>query len=709
MRILLIILLIGNTTAVFAQTQIKGTVKDVNGNTIPGANVYVKGGFDGATTDANGSFDFKTGMTGNQTLVVSFIGFETFEKAVLLKGQTITEIIILKETASQIEAVTVTAGSFEASDEKKAVALKPLDIVSVASSIGDIMGAMATLPGAQRSGSDGYLIVRGGDAAETKTFIDGSYVEKPYTSHMPDLPSRGRFSPMLFKGTMFSTGGYSAQYGQALSSVLQLETSGIATEDQTAISLMSVGLGASITRHRDSVYSFSSEAGYYSMSPYYNLTGSNISWTQPSQSVNSLSTFRRKIGKSGLLKTMFQLSGTSSGMLYRNLDKGFDDSLTIKNGNVYVNSAYQTTITKDLSFGIGSGLMFDNDNLKLEAMKLNTANLSASFGLWTKYYLHHTSIKAGVQIFAKNYTQTYDTDTLNATMKFNQPVYAGYIEFEHSLSKQWAVKHGYRYEYSSQNKEQTLSPRISAAYKINEISQLSCAWGIFRQLQGDDYVKFNGSLASSQALQYIVNYQVQKNGRLFRSELYYKDYSKLITYKSLNNADASSYSTSGFGNAKGLDVFYRDTKTVRDGDFWVSYSYINTQRKYKDYVSAVRPDYVSPHSASIVYKQFFPKIQTQFGVSYTYANGKKYNNPNEKTFMSGTLNDTHDLSLSFSYIRRLWGKLMIIHGSLSNVLGIENVYGYRYSSSPDNNGVYASQAIVPVARRMFFIGAFINL
>ena len=709
MRIVLLILLIVNTSFVFAQTQIEGTVKDGGGNAVPGANVYVKGGFDGATSDANGTFEFKTEMTGNQTLVVSFIGFETFEKAVLLQGQTITETIVLKETASQIEAVTVTAGSFEASDEKKAVALKPLDIVTVASSIGDVMGAMATLPGAQRNGSDGYLIVRGGDAAETKTFIDGSCVEKPYTSHMPDLPSRGRFSPMLFKGTMFSTGGYSAQYGQALSSVLQLETTGIATEDQTAISLMSVGLGASITRHRDSMYSFSSEAGYYSMQPYYKLTGSNITWTEPSQSVNSLSTFRHNTGKRGLLKTLLQLSGTASGMLYRNLDTNHDDSLSLKNGNVYVNSTYQTSITKDLSFGIGSGLMFDNDNLKLAAMKLNTANLSASLGMWSKYYLHNSTIKAGVQTFAKNYTQTYDTDTQNATMKFTQPVYAGYIEFEHSLSKQWAVKHGYRYEYSGQNKEQTLSPRISAAFKLGENSQLSCAWGIFRQLQSDDYVKFNRSLASSQALQYIVNYQVQKNGRLFRSELYYKDYSKLIIYQSLNNTDASTYTTSGFGNAKGIDVFYRDTKSVRNADFWISYSYISTERKYKDYSSIVRPDYVSPHSASLVYKQFFSKIQTQLGLSYTYTSGKSYNNPNEKTFMSGRLNDSHDLCFNFSYIRRLRGKLMIIHGSLSNILGIDNVYGYRYSSSPDKDGMFASQAIVPVARQMFFIGVFINL
>ncbi|MFB0908999.1 MAG: TonB-dependent receptor plug domain-containing protein, partial [Spirosomataceae bacterium] len=79
-------------------------------------------------------------------------------------------------------------------------------------------------PGANRVGETEGLFVRGGSANETKTVIDGMIVQNPFFSNTPDVPQRGRFSPFMFKGTAFSTGGYSAQYGQALSSVLLLDT-----------------------------------------------------------------------------------------------------------------------------------------------------------------------------------------------------------------------------------------------------------------------------------------------------------------------------------------------------------------------------------------------------------------------------------------------------------------------------------------------------
>lgn len=69
---------------------------------------------------------------------------------------------------------------------------------------------------------DGRLFVRGGQAGETQVFIDGLRVFQPFNATANNIPTRGRFSPFLFKGITFSTGGYSAEYGQALSSVLLL-------------------------------------------------------------------------------------------------------------------------------------------------------------------------------------------------------------------------------------------------------------------------------------------------------------------------------------------------------------------------------------------------------------------------------------------------------------------------------------------------------
>ena len=133
---------------------------------------------------------------------------------------------------SEIDEVSITAGVFSASDKKKSATLNSFDIASTASAMGDIYGAYATMPGSQKVGEEGMLFVRGGDSYETKTYMDGMLMQSPFFAKMPDIPTRGRYSPLLFSETIFSTGGYSAEFGQALSSVVDLTTNGMETEEQ---------------------------------------------------------------------------------------------------------------------------------------------------------------------------------------------------------------------------------------------------------------------------------------------------------------------------------------------------------------------------------------------------------------------------------------------------------------------------------------------
>ena len=120
-----------------AQSIFTGRVSDASGQSIPGANVYLKGSFDGASADANGRFRFETRQTGRQVLVASMIGYKTWETMVELVPGPFDFDIRLAEAYNALEAVTIAAGTFEASDVKKAVVLKPLDIVTTASSAGD--------------------------------------------------------------------------------------------------------------------------------------------------------------------------------------------------------------------------------------------------------------------------------------------------------------------------------------------------------------------------------------------------------------------------------------------------------------------------------------------------------------------------------------------------------------------------------------------
>ncbi|WP_420583368.1 carboxypeptidase-like regulatory domain-containing protein [Reichenbachiella sp.] len=111
---ILTLLLIGASLLTEATT-IKGRITDPTGEGLPGVNVFIKDTYDGATTDMDGNYSFDTFETGEQTLVASFIGYKKHEQLVDL-SKPISLNIELKEEVNRLSGVTITAGSFEASD-----------------------------------------------------------------------------------------------------------------------------------------------------------------------------------------------------------------------------------------------------------------------------------------------------------------------------------------------------------------------------------------------------------------------------------------------------------------------------------------------------------------------------------------------------------------------------------------------------------------
>ena len=264
-----------------------------------GANVYLDGTYDGATTMENGRFSFITEETGTQILVISFLSYET--KSITEDVSKMNKLVIkLKEDVSTLDAVVLSAGTFEAGDNSKVNALKPLDVVTTASALGDFVGALQTLPGTTTVAEDGRLFVRGGEADETQIFIDGIRVFTPFTPTTNDTPTRGRYSPFLFDGITFSTGGYSAEYGQALSSVLTLNTINEPDQEKTDINIMSVGAGVGHTEKWEKG-SVSANVNYINLAPYINALPNRNEWIEPVESISGETVFRHKFNN-GLFK-----------------------------------------------------------------------------------------------------------------------------------------------------------------------------------------------------------------------------------------------------------------------------------------------------------------------------------------------------------------------------------------------------------------------
>jgi hypothetical protein len=98
-------------------------------------------------------------------------------------------------------------------------------------------------------------------------------------------------------------------------------------------------------------------------------------------------------------------------------------------------------------------------------------------------------------------------------------------------------------------------------------------------------------------------------------------------------------------------------------------------------------------------------IKTQFSGTFSFASPRTYNNPNTSEFNSGRTPAYVDLSLSISYLAT---QSIIVYGSVTNVLGRDNIFGYTYSSSTDNQGSYIGLANTLPAPRFLFVGVFIT-
>ena len=337
---LLLLIIILSSASLSAQTLLSGQVTDRKGNALPGANVLLKGTYDGATSNTLGRFSFKTFEKDSVTLQVSYVGYESFERRLVLQGKPQTFTVKLEESASELNTVVITAGSFEASDEKRMAMLKPLDIVTTAGGGADITAVMQLLPGAQRVGEQNGLFVRGGSGQESKVVIDGMIVQNPFFSAVPDVQQRGRFNPFMFKGTAFSTGGYSAQYGQALSSVLLLNTSDYASNNGLGVSLnlANASLNYDLADEKQSL----SVVGYYgNLKPLFALVKQNVEWTREPEFTGSSLTYRLKTSKTGLLKTYGMYSDSRLGMVTQApLDNETRTGIQLHNRNAFTTSTY---------------------------------------------------------------------------------------------------------------------------------------------------------------------------------------------------------------------------------------------------------------------------------------------------------------------------------------------------------------------------------
>jgi vitamin B12 transporter len=719
--------------AVNAQVVIKGTVKDSKANPIAGASISIKDSYDGATSDSSGRYSFKTFEKGTQLLLISFIGYKSFEQQIKVENGPIIIDAVLKQEVTELTAVVLSAGTFEASDRKRAAAvLDPIDIVTTASANGDITGALKTLPGAQQVGESEGLFVRGGTAAETKTFIDGTLVNNFFFTSVPNIAQFGRFSPFLFKGTVFSTGGYSALYGQALSSALILESIDLPDQSSANLGFSVIGINGGYQHlAKNKMSSWGGSYSYTNLAPAFAIIKQRQDYSKAPVYHGADANFRIKTSKTGILKYYGYYSNNGLAFTTNSIDSiGYLDKFKIHNTNMYHNLSWKENLPNKWKIFLGVSYTNNTDDIYagmqntsktdvilsgLEFKKFGVDNEGNYFNgklVLEKKLKGLSALRFGSEYNFSNDKVTYtayDGNKYPATVK--EQIKSLFAESDLYATNELAVKAGVRFEHSSILNKANIAPRLSLAYKLGKGTQASLAYGIFYQNPERRYLPSPNELVFMKATHYIAQFQRSLNQQTLRAELYYKKYDNLVKTGIVGFAEAA-INNNGFGDAKGFELFWRDKKTIKNFDYWISYSFLDTERDFLNFPFAITPNFAAKHTASLVTKKFVQKLKMNFNASYNYSSGRPYYNigfdgTNYKFNDRGTVPDFHNVSFAINYLPKI-GKtdaksFAVYVLQVSNIFNIKQTFGYQYSY----NG-YRKEAIVPTSRMFVYIGAFIS-
>ena len=723
-----------------AKTQVKvaGKIIDTRGKPVGGVSITLKGSYDGATTDSTGNFSFLTTETGKKVFEASIIGYRPFEQEISIASAPITLNITLKELVTELKAVVISAGSFVASDKNKGAVLSAIDIVTTPSANGDVTSAFKSLPGTQQVGESEGLFVRGGSATESKIYMDGNLVNNFFYSSTPGIATRGRFNPFLFKGTIFSSGGYSSLYGQALSSALILESKDLPEKTQADLGISVIGVGGGIQKlSKDKKSSWGISYNYTNLWLGFAINKQKQDFYEIPVYHQGDANFRIKTKSGGFIKYYGYISANKTGFRSPDIDSVvLKDAFEIDNLNTYQNINWRENFGMGWKLNTGISYSTNKDNITNELQDANNKKqviTNPSFYAFKNFKLNNKAQYAQVRLVLEKklnglnvvrfgsdyfYSDEKSTYTLYDGKKFSERVKDNlesvFAEADVFITNNLAAKIGGRVEHSQIVSKWNVAPRVSVAYKFRDNSQASFAYGLFYQNPERKILPAIASIDYSRAAHYILQYQKISSQRTFRVEAFYKKYTDLYkTAFSMTGREVAA-NNNGFGHAKGLEFFFRDKKTFKNVDFWISYSYLDTKRDYLNYPQAITPTFAANHTGAVVVKKFVLPWKTGFNLSYNFATGRPYyhfayDNAQNKYVIgdAGKTINYNSMSFSVNYLPGIGKKdpkaFVVWVLGINNVLGQSQVFNYNYTNDGSRK-----EAVTPPSKRFIYLGCFLS-
>lgn len=619
---------------------LKGRVGEPNGEHLPFANVLLLPDSTLFSATAEGKFSVIT-KAGAKQIVVSFTGYQSVQLSLLIKNDTSISIILTPKI-DQLKEVIIDADRYSHEDLVQSTRsgthrLTQEDISAIPVLMGeaDLIKTLQLLPGTVR-GVEGSsdLFVRGGAADQNLVLLDDATIYN--TSHLFGFLSV--FNPDVLDHVEAINGGFPAEFGGRLSSILNVKTNSRIPE-RTHVSA-DIGLISSrlyleqpIIKDKASfwiagrrtyidqvVKAIGEELPYF----FYDLNG-KIIFTPTRRDhfeishysgEDILDIFRDRNNDGNGFQTTYTSGNSSQSMKWRHhLNSGWKSDLSLNRTwyQYHIRNAFEENKLVALSNieDYGAKLIFQKDSAWWNAtLKIG--------GEWIRHGISPNIINSQGTVAELLESSSTSGKTANEI--------AAHIQQEWSLTKRWKLNAGFRGSVAIVDNRQYFipEPRISARFAIAKDQAFKVSYSRMAQYM---HRISNSAISTPTDVWYPVTDNIQPqnshqvsatwqqfipSNRIYVSvEGYYKSMEKLIGYEEgtnlFFNTDFESKLIQGKGRAYGLEFLLRKDAGKFTG--WISYTLSWSWRQFDEIDNGkwFRARYDRRHNGAVVGQYTFAK------------------------------------------------------------------------------------------------------
>jgi len=486
----------------FSQTgTIRGFVyEEETGEAVIFTNVYLKGTTLGASTDVNGYFSITPIPEGDYTLLVTYLGFDTLRESVSVESGDIQTLkLFLKKSSVQMKTVEISAEKQERQTNVTMSVTKatPKEIKQIPTVGGtaDLAQYLQVLPGVIFTGDQGgQLYIRGGSPIQNLVLLDGVTIYNPFHS----IGLFSVFDTEVIKNADIYTGGFGAEYGGRISSVMD-----ITTRDGNKRRVTGV-IGAS---------TFAANAlieGPIKKQTNDGKSSSSFLFSAKHSYLDESSKFLYDyVDEDGLPFNFTDLYGkvsfnTSSGSKFNLFGFSYNDEVRFQessnlNWSAFGGGTNFILVPSSTAALLEGGLNFSNYEITLEEQSgavvigddsdgeevflqprtsgVNSFNLFLDF----KYFFGDDELKYGIDISGFS-TELSFFNPLGQQIEQNDnnTELAGYVSYKKKI-KNLIIDAGLRLQYYASIRVLRPEPRLGVKYNLSENLRLKAAFGSFSQ------------------------------------------------------------------------------------------------------------------------------------------------------------------------------------------------------------------------------------